>query len=157
MYKPCSFDRKEYLLEAEAFNDSEDFLCTQNELTEFNDDPEELAHELAHTRFALAEAESETNRLKCYLFILKSDIADKDYMVVVANRKIDSIKEEINKRFKKKYSGYYLVFDEDGQGGFEKPMFVKADSLEEALIPEDVSCFRELVLPIPALSEFKDL
>ena len=156
MYKQCSFDRKEYLAEADAFNDSDDFLCTQKELTEFSDNPEDLAHELAHTRFALAKAENEISRLKCYHFILKNDIADKDYMITVTNNKLDSIKKELEKRFKKKHSGYYLVFDEDGSGGFEKPMFIKADSLEEALIPEDCSYFRELVLAIPATSEFKD-
>ena len=155
MYKPCSFDRKEYLENAYVFENQE-LSCVESELSEHNDDIDDMAHELAYTRYALAKAEHETARLKCYHFILQNDIADREYMIKVTNNKLEAIKEELEKRFKKKNSGYYLVFDEDGSGGFEKPMFVKADSLEEALIPEDVSYFRELVLAIPATSEFKD-
>ena len=49
MYKPCSFNRKEYLENAESFEPGE-FLCTQNELTEFGDDSEDLEEDLAALR-----------------------------------------------------------------------------------------------------------
>jgi len=57
-YRPCVFDRQEYLENGSDIDD-----CT-SEMCEFNDDAEDLAYELAYTRYALANAEVEVERLK---------------------------------------------------------------------------------------------
>ncbi len=61
-YKPCSFNRDDYLEHAVQFEYVE-LDCCQNELTEFSDDAEGLAFELAYTRYALAKAEKSIIKL----------------------------------------------------------------------------------------------
>lgn len=56
MYKPCSFNRNEYLDLREHF-EHDDWTDAESELSEFNDDANALAVELAHTRYRLAAAE----------------------------------------------------------------------------------------------------
>ena len=62
MYKPCNFNRKEYLENEEQFENMK-VDDGQDELTEFNDDAECLAIELAYTRYALARAEMKIHEL----------------------------------------------------------------------------------------------
>lgn len=62
MYKPCSFDRKEYLEHADKF-EAVALDDAQEELTEYSDDAEGLAFELAYTRYALAKMEKSTGDL----------------------------------------------------------------------------------------------
>lgn len=55
-YKPCNFDRSTYLdagveFEAVSIHDA------KNELCEFSNDAEDLAFELAYTRYGLAKIE----------------------------------------------------------------------------------------------------
>lgn len=56
MWKPCQFDRESYLEHKYEFENIEmdDFTY---EMTEFNDDPEELAAELAYMRYRVAKLE----------------------------------------------------------------------------------------------------
>ena len=56
MYKPCQFDREEYLLYAEVF-EGVNLDRPGLELDEFNEDAKDLAFELAYTRYYLAKAE----------------------------------------------------------------------------------------------------
>ena len=58
-----SFSREEYLEHSEAF-ESDQILDAQNELTEFNEDVEDMAFELAYTRYALAKAEKRIEELE---------------------------------------------------------------------------------------------
>ena len=53
-----SFDREEYLSIASIF-ESGKLDDVTNELSEFNDDPEDMAYELAYTRYELAKVERE--------------------------------------------------------------------------------------------------
>lgn len=55
-YKPCNFRRQDYLEHREVF-DSVKLEDAQEELTEFSDDAEDLAFELAYTRFRVADLE----------------------------------------------------------------------------------------------------
>ena len=65
MYKPCSFERKEYLSCYEVFEDGDlGRNDVDGELSEFNDDPIDLAVELAHTRYALAKAEVTIEKIR---------------------------------------------------------------------------------------------
>lgn len=50
------FNRKEYLELSKDF-EKEEIEYVDSELSEFNDDPESLAFELAYTRYFLAKAE----------------------------------------------------------------------------------------------------
>ena len=59
-YKPCQFDRSFYLKDSATFEASA-VEEADHELCEFNDDAEDLAFELAYTRYALARLE---NRIK---------------------------------------------------------------------------------------------
>lgn len=64
MYEPCSFDRNEYLDISEKFEKIEiGPIDAETEMCEFNDDIEDLAVELAYTRYALAKAEMKLNKL----------------------------------------------------------------------------------------------
>ena len=56
MYKPCQFNRGEYLFYAEVF-EGVNLDHPGIELNEFNEDAKELAFELAYTRYYLAKAE----------------------------------------------------------------------------------------------------
>ena len=62
-YKPCQFDREAYIEHAETFENVE-LDDADEELCEFNEDPEDLAFELAYMRYYLARAEREIERLK---------------------------------------------------------------------------------------------
>ena len=53
-----SFSREEYLSVSSVF-ESESLDDVSSELSEFNDDPEDLAYELSYTRYALAKVEQE--------------------------------------------------------------------------------------------------
>ena len=55
-YEPCSFDRKEYLDNAEEF-EAQEFEDWEGEMSEFNYDIDDLACELGYTRYRLAKAE----------------------------------------------------------------------------------------------------
>ena len=57
-----SFDREEYLSIASIF-ESGKLDDVTNELSEFNDDPEDMAYELAYTRYALAKCEARHNAI----------------------------------------------------------------------------------------------
>jgi hypothetical protein len=57
-YKPCQFDRSEYLDSSKLF-EAVGIEDAVSELCEFNSDAEDLAFELAYTRYALAKAERE--------------------------------------------------------------------------------------------------
>lgn len=57
------FDREQYLGLAKVFESSSLDDVTE-ELTEFSDDAEDLAYELAYTRYALAKAEKRVETLK---------------------------------------------------------------------------------------------
>jgi len=61
-YKPCSFDRADYLCNSISF-DEQSVIDGDTELCEFNDDAECLAIELAYTRYYLAKAEADNERL----------------------------------------------------------------------------------------------
>lgn len=63
MYKPCSFDREDYLELADEF-EAINMNDASQELTQFGDDAEDLAFELAYTRYALSKKETETAKLK---------------------------------------------------------------------------------------------
>ena len=65
MYKPCSFDRQEYLNNSEEF-ETISLPDVDSELSEQNEEPESLAYELAYTRYALAKIEAEVaeNRIR---------------------------------------------------------------------------------------------
>lgn len=56
MYKPCSFNRKGYLDHRDIFEKVE-LEDAESELCEMNNDAENLAFELAYTRYRLAKAE----------------------------------------------------------------------------------------------------
>jgi len=56
MYIPCNFDRDDYLLNSEVF-EKVVLETVENELTEFSEDVEDLAFELAYTRYRLAKME----------------------------------------------------------------------------------------------------
>lgn len=59
MYKPCSFDREEYLSNKDFYEkDCEPGWEFDQELDEFNDDLGSIATELSYTRYALAKAEA---------------------------------------------------------------------------------------------------
>lgn len=58
-----SFDREEYLSVSSVF-DNETLDDIETELSEFNEDVEEMAYELAYTRYALAKTERELAALK---------------------------------------------------------------------------------------------
>jgi len=60
--KPCQFDREWYLEHAETFENLLEY--PNEELCEFNNDPEDLAFELAYTRYYLARAEREIALLR---------------------------------------------------------------------------------------------
>jgi hypothetical protein len=62
-YKPCQYDREEYLEYAAIFENVE-LDDADTELCEFNSDPEDLAFELAYTRYYLAKAEREIELLR---------------------------------------------------------------------------------------------
>ena len=55
-YKPCQFDRKSYLDHASLF-ESVSIEDVEDELCEFNNDAEDLAFELAYTRYRVAKLE----------------------------------------------------------------------------------------------------
>ena len=61
-WKPCQFDRREYLEHRTQFEQKEidDFT---DELCEFNEDAVDLAAELTYTRFALASLEDDLRKL----------------------------------------------------------------------------------------------
>ncbi|APG24089.1 hypothetical protein [Syntrophotalea acetylenica] len=52
-YKPCRFDRKDYLSDAQSF-EAGNIANAETELCEFNEDAEDLAFELAYTRYRVA-------------------------------------------------------------------------------------------------------
>jgi len=56
-YKPCQFDRKDYLDNAPSF-EAGNIDDAETELCEFNEDAEDLAFELAYTRYRLAKLEA---------------------------------------------------------------------------------------------------
>lgn len=56
MYKPCQFDRSEYLSHHKMFENAELNDVTM-ELCEFNEDIDDIAAELAYTRYQLAKVE----------------------------------------------------------------------------------------------------
>lgn len=58
MFEPCNFSRPEYLASAKEFEALE-ITDPDTELCQFSDDAEDLAIELAYTRYALAKAEKE--------------------------------------------------------------------------------------------------
>lgn len=57
-WKPCDFDRKQYLADA-AFYESTavGIECITEEMSEFNDEADELALELAYSRYRIARLE----------------------------------------------------------------------------------------------------
>jgi len=55
-YKPCNFRRQEYLENAELF-EAVNIDTAEYELCEYNDDAEDLAFELAYTRYRVAKLE----------------------------------------------------------------------------------------------------
>ena len=55
-YTPCNFDRNEYLAHTEIF-ESIKIRDVCQELSEFNSDPQDLAFELAYTRYRVAKLE----------------------------------------------------------------------------------------------------
>lgn len=55
-YKPCNFRRQEYLENAELF-EAVNIDTAEYELREYNDDPVDLAFELAYTRYRVAKLE----------------------------------------------------------------------------------------------------
>ena len=59
MYRPCQFDREDYLQYADKF-ETNTFDDVETELSQFNDDLEDMAYELAYTRYQLAKAELRT-------------------------------------------------------------------------------------------------
>lgn len=61
-YHPCNFDRQHYL-ESEQIFEGEMLGDVTEELTEFNNDMESLACELAYTRYRLAKVEKERDEL----------------------------------------------------------------------------------------------
>jgi len=61
-YQPCDFDRNNYL-ESEQIFEGEMLDDATEEMTEFNDEPESLAYELAYTRYQLAKVEKERDEL----------------------------------------------------------------------------------------------
>ena len=55
-YKPCQFSRRDYLKHANLF-ESVSIDNVEDELCEFNNDPEDLAYELAYLRYRVAKLE----------------------------------------------------------------------------------------------------
>ncbi|MFZ7126389.1 MAG: hypothetical protein ACOWWM_09590 [Desulfobacterales bacterium] len=55
-YKPCQFDRQYYLDNATAF-ETGSIDDAEAELCEFSEDAEDIAFELAYTRYVLAKTE----------------------------------------------------------------------------------------------------
>ena len=55
-YTPCCFNRQDYLMHPEIYEDIKLEDATE-ELTEFNYDLDDLAFELAYTRYRLSKAE----------------------------------------------------------------------------------------------------
>ena len=56
MKKPCKFDRRDYLDQRDMFENLE-IEDADHELCEMNNDAEDLAFELAYTRFRVADLE----------------------------------------------------------------------------------------------------
>jgi len=56
-YKPCRYDRKDYLDNTSSF-EAGNIDDADTELCEFNEDAEDLAFELAYTRYRLAKLEA---------------------------------------------------------------------------------------------------
>lgn len=54
-YKPCQFDKKCYLEYSDVFESDVGLVYADKELTEFNEDAEDLAFELAYTRYKLSK------------------------------------------------------------------------------------------------------
>lgn len=62
-YIPCQFHRDEYLEVSDIF-EKVAISDAENELCEFNNDAEDLAFELAYTRYYLAKAELKLKRIQ---------------------------------------------------------------------------------------------
>ena len=62
-YDPCNFDRKEYLAYADIFEPLE-LTDVCQELSEFNNNAENLAFEFAYTRYRVAKLEVKIDVLR---------------------------------------------------------------------------------------------
>ena len=62
------FNRQDYLEAEDIFECTANVINPEMEMCEFSDDPEDLALELAYTRFALAKAEKENKVLAKWIF-----------------------------------------------------------------------------------------
>ena len=55
-WKPCDFDRRQYLIDASGFEEKI-ISDVGSELSEFNEDAEDIAFELAYCRYRIAKLE----------------------------------------------------------------------------------------------------
>jgi len=101
--------------------------------------------------------EAKIRQLEFLNWQLNTRLKEKMYIVDVVERKLESIKEEIHKKLNPKHSGNYLVFNVGPKDVFYDLRVIKADSMEEALIPENESYKCDYVFAIPCFSESKDL
>jgi hypothetical protein len=82
-YNPCNFDRNEYLAYSDIFEPLE-IIDAAPELSEFNNDAENLAFELAYTRYRVAKLELEIEILQEQVpknkpyYIIKNNIIKDD-------------------------------------------------------------------------------
>ena len=93
MYKPCSFDRQEYLNNSEEF-ETISLHDVDSELSEQNEEPESLAYELAYTRYALAKIEAEVaeNRIRVEEMTEEVQLFDGDALKILPESKEFSFK-----------------------------------------------------------------
>jgi len=79
-----TFDRSEYLSNKDLF-ESDDIDYVDSEVCEFNNDVEDMAYELAHTRYALAKAEAQVSNTRLGLEKLEKLITHGDQLRPYAN------------------------------------------------------------------------
>ena len=73
-----TFDRSEYLENEDIF-ESDKIDYVDSELCEFNNDAEDMAYELAYTRYALAKAEAQVSNIRLGLEKMGSIITGKSH------------------------------------------------------------------------------
>lgn len=96
------------------------------------------------------------DQLKAIVYQQRQEIGRLKGLKTDIQGRLENLQRIISDRLQTPISDYYLVFNEK-DGKYIKPLIVKADGIEEALMPENQRYFRELVMPIPAPSFFKEL
>ena len=85
-----TFDRSEYLSNKDLF-ESDGIEFVDSELCEFNNDVEDMAYELAHTRYALAKAEAQVSNTRLGLEKLEKLITKDYWLYPVTNNEGDLV------------------------------------------------------------------